>query len=62
MISRKITFDSRVRYIPKIEETQKRESKPKTTNNRKQDKKNSQNKKEMINDVIRGSDFPILKR
>ena len=39
MISRKTTIDSTVRYIPKIEEPQERENKPKTTNNRKQDKK-----------------------
>ena len=63
MILRKIAFDNCVNYVPQIEQTQDRDSKPNTirknTNSRKQNKIFSQNKKILENLALGG--FVILK-
>ena len=52
MVLRKITFDNSGRYIPKIERTKEKETKPKTIKTgllpRKQNKTISQNNKKWI--------------
>ena len=55
MVLRKITIGNSVRYIPIIEKTKERESKPKTIKAgslpRKQNKKISQNSKKFLKNV-----------
>ena len=55
MVLNKTTIDNSVRYIPKTEQTKKRDVKPKTIKPgslpRKQNKKNSQNNKKFLNNV-----------
>ena len=64
MVLRKLTIDNSVRYIPKSEKFQERDSKPKTIKNnsvpRKQGKGFSQNIKKIIKNIAAGG-FGILK-
>ena len=64
MTLRKITIDKSERYIPIIEKTKERESKPKTIKAgslpRKQNKNISQNKKKFLKKV-KASGFSVLK-
>ena len=64
MTLRKITIDNSVRYIPKIEQTKEKNSKPKTIKAgslpRKQNKKPSQNNKIFLKNVA-SSGFAVLK-
>ena len=65
MVLRKRTVDTSVRYIPMIEKTKERESKPKTIKAgslpRKQNKLISQNSKKLLKNVA-ASGFAVLKR
>ena len=64
MTLRKITIDNSVRYIPKSEQTRKKEIKPKKIKAgslpRKQNKKPSQNNKKILKNVA-ASGFAVLK-
>ena len=57
---RKITLDNSVRYIPKSEQTQERDSKPKTMKNKSQPRKENKNISQDNKKFIAGG-FGLLK-
>ena len=67
MTLRKTTIDNSLKYIPQSEQTQERESEPKTIRKtshpkKKQNRNISENNKNFINDYITGEGFRIFTR